>query len=185
MTTVREIITLGLQLARVIPLGRDPKAKESEAGLTILQGMFDSMFADGQFSSLTDVYVNFAYTAKENERIRADGVTVTKPALIDVEGTTQRTPRDLSAIVVITNAGQENYVFTDGAWIACHGLTLDSVAPLATRGKDGLAALLAMYFAEAFGTQLGPMWTRRGNQFRGSLSYKLGSTRDAATNEYY
>lgn len=183
MTTCREVITLGLQLARVIPLGRDPKAKESEAGLTILQGMYDSMFTDGMFGRLTDVYATENYTAQENERIIADNVTITIPDTI-IDGDA-RTPRDLSAIVVLTSTGQRNYVFSGGVWELCHDLTLDSTAPLATRGKDGLAALLAMYFAEAFGTQLGPMWTRRGNVFRGSIAYKLGSTRDIPAGEYY
>jgi hypothetical protein len=185
MTTVREVITLGLQLARVIPLGRDPKANESEAGLTILQGLYDSMFADGQFSALTDVYATSDYTAKENERIIADSATISIPDTIEVEADTARTPRDLSAIVVITDVAELHYVFSGGRWEICHGLTLDSDAPLATRGKDGLAALLALYFAEAFGTQLGPMWTRRANQFRGSLAYKIGSTRDIPVGEYY
>lgn len=184
MTTVREIITLGLQLGRVIPLGEEPDAAESDAGLTVLQGMYDSMFADGQFSKLTDVYKTVNYEALENERITSSA-TITLPTLLDVEYDEPRAPRDLSAVVVITPTGQENYVFSGGAWEECHGLTLDSTAPLATRGKDGLAALFAMYFCEAFGGSLGPMYTRRGNQFRGSLSYKLGSTRDVVAAEYY
>lgn len=184
MTTVREIITLGLQLARVIPLGRDPKAKESEAGLTVLQGLYDGFFADGMFGRLTDVYATENYTAQEGERIIADNVTITIPDTVDPDGEV-RTPRDLSAIVVITDVTELHYVFSGGRWETCHALTLDSTAPLASRGKDGLAALLAMYFAEAFGTQLGPMWTRRGNVFRGSVAYKLGSTRDTPAGEYY
>lgn len=183
MTTMREIITLGLQLSRVIPLGSNPKAKESEAGLTVLQGIYDGMFADGQFAKLTDVYTTENYTAQENERIHAATATVTLPATVDEYE--PRKPRDLSAVVVISNTGQRNHVFSGGAWETCHGLTLDSTAPLASRGKDGLAALLAMYFAEAFGTQLGPMWVNRGNQFRASLSYKLGSTQSPATADYY
>ena len=180
-TTCRDIITLGLQLARIVPLGREPKAKESTTGLVILQGMYDSMFADGQFSKLTDVYATANYTAKENERIIADNATITIPDTID-----DRTPRDLSAIVVITNLTELHYVFSGGRWETAHALTLDSVAPLASRGSDGLAALFAMYFCEAFGNEpLGPMWTRRGHQFRGSLSYKLGSTRDVVAGESF
>ena len=182
-TTCRDIITLGLQLARIVPLGREPKAKESTTGLVILQGMYDSMFADGQFSKLTDVYATANYTAKENERIIADNATITIPDTTDVDG--PRTPRDLSAIVVITNLTELHYVFSGGRWETAHALTLDSVAPLASRGSDGLAALLAIYYAEAFGGALGPMWTRRGHQFRGSLSYKIGSTRDVVAGESF
>ena len=178
--TCRDIITLGLQLGQVPGIGDDPKAKESDFVLKVMQGMYDSMFADGQFSKLTDVYATANYTAKENERIIADNATITIPDTID-----DRTPRDLSAIVVITNLTELHYVFSGGRWETAHALTLDSVAPLASRGSDGLAALLAIYYAEAFGGALGPMWTRRGHQFRGSLSYKIGSTRDVVAGESF
>jgi hypothetical protein len=187
MTTCREIITLGLQLARVVGMGRDPRAAESELGLTVLQGMYDQMFTGAQFARLTDVYATEDYTAKENERIIADNATITIPDTIDVESGEPRTPRDLSAIVVITDVTELHYVFSGGRWETAHALTLDSTAPLATRDKVGLAALLAMYLSEAFGPSaaLGPMWTRKAMQFQGSLSYKLGSTQDAAATDHF
>lgn len=184
MTTVRDIITLGLQLARVIPLGRDPKASEIEAGMTILQGMYDGMVTGGMFGRLTDVYVSEDYTAKEGERITADNVTVTIPATVQDEGRV-RAPRDLACVSVVTDGVLTNVVHTGGTWEVLTNLALDDTAPFATRGKDGLAALLALYFAEAFGTSLGPAFTRRANEFRGSLSYKLGSTDAPREGVYY
>lgn len=183
-TTCREIITLGLQLARVIPLGKDPKAKESEAGLTIMQGMYDSMVTSGMFGRLTDVYKDTDCTAREGERITADSVTVTIPATITDDGD-ERAPRDLACVSVVTDGVLTNVVHSGGTWEVLTDLTLDSTAPFASRGKDGLAALLALYFAEAFGTQLGPAFTRRANEFRGSLAYKLGSTDGPREGVYY
>lgn len=184
MTTCRDIITLGLQLGRVIPMGREPKASEAATGLDVLQGMYDGFFANGMFGRLNDVYKDANYTAKEGERIYNDGVTITIPTTITDDGD-ERAPRDLSAIVVIASGVTTNRVYSQGAWRNCSALTLDSDAPLAERDKAGLAALFAMYFVEAFGGELSPMWKRRALQFQGSLSMKLGSTQPASESTYY
>ena len=54
MTTCRDIITLGLQLGRVVGVGRTPRASEAATGLEVLQGMYDGMVANGMFGRLTD-----------------------------------------------------------------------------------------------------------------------------------
>jgi hypothetical protein len=184
MTTCRDVITLGLQLGRVVGLGREPRAIESETGLTVLQSMYDAMFANGQFARLTDVYATADYTAKENERIVADNATITIPDTIDLNGEV-RTPRDLSVIIVVTDVDELNYVFSSGRWELASNLTLDSTAPLALRDNAGLSALFAMYYTEAFGSSLAPMWIRKALQFQGSLSYKLGTTQDVKAAVYY
>lgn len=177
MTTVRDIITAGMQQARIIPLGREPKAKEAERGLWVIQAMYDAMFADGPLGPFTDVYATTDYTAEENERIIADNVTITIPDTIIENGVT-RTPKDLTAIIVVTDTTQKNYVFSLGRWQVCDGLTLDSDAPLANRDQQGLAALFAMEFAEMFGAELPPAIMRRALMFKGKIAAKHSTKKD-------
>lgn len=183
MTTVRDIVTLALRQARVVGIGRTPRAAESDEGLVAMQSLFDSMFSGGLLGPFTDVYATEDYTAKENERIIADNATITIPDTIEVYGDEDRTPIDLSAVVVITDTTELKYVFSLGRWEACHALTLDSTAPLAERDKTGLAALVAMEYCEMFGAQLPPATAQRAMRFKGSLSHKFSTARDLA--EYF
>lgn len=182
MTTCRDIVTLALRQARIVGIGRTPRASEAAEGMEALQSLYDRMFADGPLGPFTDVYATSNYTAKENERIIADNATVTIPDTID-DGGDPRTPKDLSAVIVVTDTTQKNYVFSLGRWQICDSLTLDSDAPLANRDKAGLAALLAVQFAEMFGASLPPETTRRGYKFLGAISLK-GST-ERGLPEYY
>lgn len=185
MATCRDIVTRALHMAAIVPLGKDPKAAEGQMGLELLQGLYDGWFVGGMFGRLTDVYKTDDYTAKEGERITADGATVTLPdSYEDTETGNNRAPRDLAAIVVVTDT-TTNFVYSGGAWETCSGLTLNSPAPLSTRDAMGLSCLLALHMAEAFGTQVGPMTARRGLQFQGSLSYKLGSTQPEPVGTYF
>lgn len=184
MTTCRTIITRSLQLARVVGIGRDPRATESDLGLEVLQGMYDAMFADGMFGRLTDYYATANYTAEEGQRIIADGATITVPDVITNDGD-PRTPRDLAAIAIITDTDELNYVFSGGRWELASNLTLDSTAPLATRDTIGLASLLAIELGATFGKEPLPATIRRGLSFKGSVSYKLGSTQPVREGTYY
>lgn len=177
MTTCREIVTLALRQARIVGIGRTPRASEADEGLKALQSLYDSMFADGPLGPFTDVYATANYTAQENERIIADGVTITIPDTIEDDGET-RTPKDLTAVIVITDTTQKNYVFSLGRWQVCDALTLDSTAPLANRDVTGLAALLALQYSEMFGASLPPKTERRAYQFKGALSHKFATKRD-------
>lgn len=184
MTTCRDIITLGLQLGRVVGVGRTPRASEAATGLEVLQGMYDGMVANGMFGRLTDVFKDVNYTAKEGERITADNCTITIPDTITDDGD-ERAPRDLACVSVVTDGAVTNVVHSGGQWEVLSALVLDDRAPFATRDKAGLAALFALYYVEAFGGQLSQMWTRRALQFQGSLSYKIGSTQPVSEGVYY
>lgn len=179
MTTCRDIVTLALRQARIVGIGRAPRASEANEGMVALQSLYDSMFADGPLGPFADVYTTEDYTAQENERIIADGATITIPDTIEEDGIT-RAPTDLSAVIVVTDTTQKNYVFSLGRWEVCDSLTLDSAAPLAARDATGLAALLAIQYAEMFGAQLPPATAQRGMRFKGSLSFKFATKRDAA-----
>lgn len=183
MTTCRDIITRALQQARIVALNRDPTASEAAAGMLSLQGIYDGWFASGMFGTLTDIDATGAYEANEGERITGAS-SVTKPTQIDaISDTGFRPPYELSAIVDVTNGNR--WLWIDGAWVDCAGLTLDDTAPLATRDREGLSALLATYLAEGYGSEVGPMTARRGLTFQGGVSHKFGSTRDAPASDYF
>jgi hypothetical protein len=183
MTTCRDIVTLALRQARVVGVGRSPRAAEAAEGMTALQSLYDSMFSHGPLGPFTEVYATEDYTAKEDERIIADNATITIPDSIEVYGDDPRTPTDLAAVVVITDTTRLQYVFSLGRWEVCHGLSLDDVAPLAERDKTGLAALLAKEYAEMFGAQLTPATMMRAMRFQGDLSSRF-STKSAEP-EYF
>lgn len=180
MVTCRDIITRALQQARIVPLGRTPSAKETEAGLSALLGMYEGWISGSMFGRLKDVYETSDYDANPGERVFADGFTVTLPLTVEDE---TETPRDLAAISVY-NGGWVHWLW-EGAWINLTALTLDSDAPLAGRDREGLAAALAVYLAEGFGGEVGPQTAKRGARFESSLSLKLGSTQDATAPSYY
>lgn len=182
MTTCRDIVTLALRQARIVGIGRTPRAAEADEGLSALQSLYDSMFADGPLGPFTDVYATANYTAKENERIIADNATIIIPDTITLDGVV-RTPKDLTAVVVITNTTKLQYVFSLGRWEIAHALTLDADAPLALRDKTGLAALLAVQYAEMYGAELPPATAQRGMRFKGNLSAKFATARDPV--EYF
>jgi hypothetical protein len=180
MTTCRDIITYALQRTGIVALGRDPKANEAANGLIVLQGMYDDMIAAGTLGELTDVYKTADYTAKEFERIYADGATITLPDLITDDGDT-RHPRDL-AVIAVNDGTLKTYVW-ENSWTALFGLTLDSDAPFATRGKDGLACWLASNWVDTFGGEVSNAVLTRGRRFHSIL---LGANATASEQvEYY
>lgn len=182
MPTCRDIITRALQQARIVALGRDPTAKEAEAGMLALQGIYDSWATGGMFGRLTDVYKSDDYTAQPGERVFADNATITLPDTVEGdEGT--RVPRDLQQISV--NDGVWRHWVWTGVWTELSELTLDSAAPLSERDPEGLSSLLAIYLAEGFGGQVGQMTASRGMRFQGSVSHKFGSTQDVVASDYF
>lgn len=180
--TCRDIVTLALRQARIVGIGRSPRAAEADEGMEALQALYDGMFADGPLGPFADVYATANYTAKENERIIADNATITIPDTI-TDADVIRTPKDLTAVMVITDTAKMQYVFSLGRWEAAHALTLDSDPPLATRDKTGLAALLAVQYCEMYGAELPPATAQRGMRFKGSIAAKFATARDPV--EYF
>lgn len=181
MATCRDIITRALQQAGILSLGSTPTASEATAGLSALQGIYDGWVQSGMFGRLTDVTTTEDYTAKEGERVFADGATITLPDTIEDDD--DRCPRDLACISV--NDGTWRTWIWTGEWTELTGLTLDSTAPLSDRDGEGLAALLASYIAEGSEESVGQMTLRRGLQFQGSISGKFGSTQDVKASDYF
>lgn len=195
MTTVREIVTLALQQARVVGVNREPTSSEADAGLQAFQGMFDAWVAGGMFGSLSDIYLDASDTALEGHRyLLAVGVTLTLPSTIVGDGgdygeegnTSTRQPYDLSLVESVTSAGVRTVKLWDRTgWVSLLSLTLDSAAPLASRGVTGLAACVAKTYCEMFGASLGPNTAMLARKFEGSLSHKFGSTQAKTVGEYF
>lgn len=187
MTTVRQIVTDGLRLTGFIGFNATPTSPEAEMGLDGLQSLYDTWVTGGMFGRLTDTYKTANYTAKENERVIAPtAITVTFPtSLDDDENGGSRAPRDLSIIETVLNSVRAVKIYDRTGWVTVTGLTLDSTAPLAERGRHGLALCLARHLLEGVGRSLGPMQSAAAAQFLAGISYKLGSTRDRIAAEYY
>lgn len=166
MATVRDVLTKALYRARVVALGVTPKSKELDDGLFVVQSFYDNLVQGRFFGALTPVYVTSDYTAKEFERVFITSGTVTLPTTV-LDGAVVRQPRDLAAITVIDGA-PAHYVWDD-AWVSLSGLTLDSAAPLASRGQDGLACAIAKNWCEMFGFALSATVESKADRFLSSL----------------
>lgn len=192
--TCLDIVTSALKLARVLRSGGTPSAAESEDGMACLQGLYDSWISGGMFGRLEDVYLTADDTAEEGRRYTlAAGVTLTESTTIAAEDSrdgTERAPRDLAVYESLDSDGNRSVrLFDRTAWVDLLDLDSSDVAPLSGRGATGLAAALATYgaFAAMFGdtATMNPDVRRLASQFLGSLAYKLGSTRDRKTAEYF
>lgn len=186
MPTVRDIITRAFQMARIVPLGVEPKAKETQFGLEALQSLYDEWVSGGMFGRLTDYLADTDYEAEEGQRIRhTSAVTVTLPTSFDdVDG--ERQPYDLSVIETYdsTTSARAAWLWDRNSWVNLLALGLEDEAPLAHRGMLGLSACLASSLTP-FGGEIDPRQERMANAFRSSLSLKAGASQAPRETEYY
>lgn len=191
MATCNDIITRALRKLRVIGAGEDPTSDEAADGLTVLQSMYLGWVDNGVFGRLEPVITSVALTAEENQRIRKDAaVTVTIPTTIEDEDTGEdRAPRDLAIVDVVTASDGTRQVSVydalKGSWVRLDGLALTDTAPLATRGEDGLACLLAVLLADEFGGNVGPITAKLGANFLAQLAAKPSREPSAGEATYY
>lgn len=184
MTTCRDVVTLALQMARVVAIGRDPKAAEAEHGMTVLQSTYDRLFATGAFGSFAPVYVEDDYEAEIGEKVTAvTGVAVTLPDTVEDDDGVVNAPADMNAIIVVQDGVTTNSLWWGGAWMTCSNLTLDDDAPLASLDLTGLAALVAKDIAETYGSPLTQLQMAASSRFTMAILYKFGARRPS--NEYF
>lgn len=181
MPTCRDIITRAMQMAKVLPIGDEPSADEANAGLDALNGMYERWVTTGMFGAMKDVYATSDLTAGENERITITSGAVTLPTTIDDE----RTPRDLSVVEIFETGARQVWVYDRNAWVSLGELGLSDEAPLALRGRSGLAACLAAEWVELFGGEITSSIARTAAAFRLNIATKQGSTQNAHTPDYY
>lgn len=186
MVTCRDIAAGALQLLGAYGGNEEPSAEDGDTAMLGMQSMYDTWVFSGMFGRLDDVYKTSDYTAKERERITVpNGVIVTIPDTVrsNCFYGSLRAPRDLSVIEVF-DGSLAVWLFDRNAWVRIDGLTLDSEAPLASRGTRGLQACLAVTLAGDFNMQITPSIARLSGQFKTALSMKLGSTQDPAPVDY-
>lgn len=183
MATCRDIVTRALHMARIVDREDDPTAAELRDGMTALQSLYDQWLTGGMFGRLTDIYDTGTYEASEGQRVYLDtGGTLTLPTLIDDD----RKPRDLVAIESFVAGGSRSaYIWDRTAWVQVNGLSEDDPAPLSARGVNGLAACLAMLYADEFGAEVGPGTVLQARNFKTALSFKFGSEREPTVSDYF
>lgn len=189
MPSCNDIVALALRQAGIIGLNAVPTASEADTGLTVLQGLYEGWAVGGMFGRLADVLTSTDREAKEGERIRvADGAAIALPDEIDGEGG-PRAPRDLALVEIYDVDADVSTInlFDRDKWVELNDLELTDEAPMAKRGRDGLAACLAESYAEMFGGAIGPGVAARARAFRGGIIAKRGSTQDRQGSEadYY
>lgn len=187
--TVNDIIAQGLRMARVVPLRGNPTAAEAAMGLDVFQGMLDQWASLGVFGSLKDVYKTADYAPEDvGERIHITSGAVTLPSIVKRDGD-DFPPLDLSLIEVV-DAGAATFArwlfdALKGDWVRVDALALTDDAPLASRGKMGLAACLAVHYCETFGQPITPMVKRQADVFIAGIGAAYVSERPFVGAEYY
>jgi hypothetical protein len=176
MATVRDIVKRAFQMAKVVAVGDDPTADESQAGLDVLQSYYLRL-ADTALRPVP-VYVTDDYTADEGERVYGEGLTLSLPDVIADSG--DRLPNDLACVQLNDGTGWATHISDRGTWVQVDNLTLNSVAPFAGRNAEGLAALLATELVDTFGGEITPAIDAKARRFRTQMQPV-----DLTPNEYY
>lgn len=187
MPTCADIITRALRKARVYSAGETPSADDMADGLDELQNLYEQWGSNGMFGRLADVAVDDDYEAAPNERITASGSgVITIPTSLEIEGE-DVPPFDTAFIEVVDTvaATVTRYLYERGAWVEISGLALTDEAPLASKGRGGLSACLALAYAEEFGASVGPGVARQAASFKTGLAMKYGSDALRSTPDYF
>jgi hypothetical protein len=185
--TVRDLIKSGMRKAGVLASGRNPTTAEATDGLDVVQGLYDGWALGGMFGRLTEVIATEDYTAREGDRVRAEtGVVVTLPTTITECGS-DRAPYDLAIVVVVQDAATQVSIYDAfaGAWVRLDGLTLDTDPPLKQRDRDGLAACVAVAYADEFGGRVGAATQAKAATFRIALSARSGNAYRPSQPEFF
>lgn len=189
--TVRDILTAAARKLNVVDLlGTDLEAGEAETCLQTALGAYEELVNAGSFGRMKDVLAESDYTAREYDRVRYTGsIVITIPTTITDRCTgKQRSPYDLSPIIVTKAATAPQISLYDallGQWVRLDGLTLDSPAPLARRGRDGLACWLAVKIADVFGASIPQATVKGSGLFMAALLSKANSPRVETVAEYF
>lgn len=188
MATCLEIITYAMRQARILGMGKDPKAAESEEGMVALQSLYDEWRTGGMFGQLEDVYLDSDDTAEEGKRYYTDGYTLTVPTseYVDSLGDT-RQPRDLAMYESFDGTTQTAKLYDRTEWVDLLNLSESDVAPLSGRNAYGLAACLSTSggFISAFGAEPSQSTIALARHFLRNVMSKIGSTQDRSTADYF
>jgi hypothetical protein len=189
VATCLEIITYAMRQCKILGLGKEPKAAESQEGMIALQSLYDEWRTGGMFGELEDIYLDGNDIAEEGKRyFIPTGITLTAATSIYDDGGLTRQPRDLALYETLTEAGTQTAKLYDRtAWVDLLGLESGDIAPLSGRNAYGLAACLATSggFASAFGAEVPAPVVALARHFRKNIIGKSGSTQDQSAGNYY
>lgn len=168
MATCRDIITRAYRMIGVVGLSRQPTGAEFEAGLGVLQSIYDRI---AQERSYTAIKTTGDVEAGENQRIITTG-TVTLPAeVVDEVDGQPRAPIDLAFVQYDAGLGWMTFVSDRGQWVSLDNLEDGDEAPLSSRNQEGLSSLVAMELYETYpGAALGQMTMQKARRFQGQFS---------------
>lgn len=181
MATCRDIVTRALVMVGVVARGDTPEAEELNDGMTILQSIYDQWLIGGMFGRLNDKFDEGDTDVAAGQRVYVSDGIATLPDFTD----TGCRWRDLAAIEVFDTNGRRVYLWDRTDWVRIDALEPTDRAPLSDRGANGLAACVALLYAEEFGAQVGPGAARQAGTFKYALSVKSGSTRDPVPGQYF
>lgn len=183
--TCRDIITRALRKGKVYAAGEDPSADDMSDGMEELQSLYEQWGSGGIFGKLTDVLTTGDYEAEPFQRIQISGGTVTLPTEQAFDD--EVPPYALSYVEVIDTdeSTVTRYLYENGAWIEIGALELSDDAPLADRGRGGLAACLAVQYCNEFGGDVPPDVRGQAAAFKRALALKPGSDSRTPEHSYY
>lgn len=185
MVTCRDIVARAMKMAGILGQGEMPEAEELDSGMTVLQSMYDQWLAGGMFGRLLDAYQDGDYEAKANQRVYVNEGIGTLPDFTELNDTDECRWRDLAAVEIYDTNGRRAYVWDRDAWVRIDNLLPGDDAPLAMRGANGLAACLAVYYAEEYGAQIGAGAALQARNFKFSLATRYGTQQDLVPGVYF
>lgn len=164
MSTSQAIIRRAMRLMGVLSGGDQPTGDDAADGLEMLQSTvldLPGLLLNGHWRERA---ISTAWTAIEYDRltVTAPGV-VTLPSVVSGTGCTEdpfvygpctRPPHDLAKVQILgkaANLGLWVYSATKSAWGRLDALTISSELPFGSEDDAGLAAQLAVNWAEEFG----------------------------------
>lgn len=190
MATCREVIDRAYLKAKVRARGDTASAEETADAMISLQAIYDEMIGLSVFGRLTEVIIEAAYEAGENERIyntTGGALTVTLPQTVVDSFTGETRPPKDRAIVVVVEDPAEAYLYEAplGSWVALTALVEATYAPLSVRSLDGLASVLAVRLMEENGVEPGPVLANSSNVFRSMIARRADSPRETTLAEFF
>lgn len=187
--TVRDIITGAIVELGALALGDTPPAEEADRGLTILQALYLEAVENGKFGRVTDYLATDDYEAEEQQRVFADGFTITLPDTVEDEiDLEDRKPRDLAMIQVVDDGADPQISIYDahqGAWVRLDSLTLNSDAPLAQRNRHGFECALARRLASSLQRPVPQGTDAYANGLSAAIANRYSAPRTTTQPDYF
>lgn len=179
--TCRDVIRLAQKKQGVIRAGGEPTAADASDMLESLKSFYKELITQGAFGQVRSVIASTDVTAGVGQHIANTGATpivVTLPLMDEWWWFEPTTPADLS-VVVSTDLTDVRLTHLYDAqiqrWIDLETMTLDTEAPLSSRGYDGLASVLAVRTSDLFGDSLMNIQTvKSANSFKLALVSRHG-----------